>query len=217
MDPDQARVEVYRLLDSSLNELTEAGRLGVRPVVGRDSWDLPEADRGALWRYGLPPPRDDEMIGVVGRFQAGCEPELEEDGSRLYLLGMFGEAKLAAEPGTGTVIAVPPYREVHPQLRYLYPDGVVPVTANSSVARLVDLAWRWHWLLPVLADQQVQARKGEAAAVEVLKATGRLPDIFAGMRALHHEVLERFRDKDPQAVTDDSFWAETVLEDVYFL
>jgi hypothetical protein len=217
MGPDEARVEVRRLLDCSLDELTEAGRLSVLPVVGRDSWGLPEPDRGALWRYGLPPARDDEMMGVVGRFQAGCEPELEEGGSRLYLLGMFGVAKLAAVPGTGTVIGFPASREVHPQLRDQYPDGLVPVVANSSVERLVDLSWRWHWLLPVLADQQVQAGKGEAAAVEVLKATGRLPDIFAGVRALHREVLERFRAKDPRAIGDDSFWAETVLEAVCFL
>ena len=97
------------------------------------------------------------MMGVVGRFQAGREPELEEGGSRLYLVGMFGVAKLAAVPGTGTVIAVPTYREVHPQLRDVNPDGFVPV------------------------------------------------------------VLERFRRKDPRAIGDDSFLAETVLEDVSFL
>jgi hypothetical protein len=44
-----------------------------------------------------------------------------------------------------------------------------------------------------------------------------LPDIFAGVRTLHHDVLERFRDTDPEAITVDSFWADTVLEDVYFL
>jgi hypothetical protein len=214
MDPDVARVEVFRILDASLDELTEAGQLSVLPTIDRDSWDLPEPDRIALWRHGLPPTRNDEMIGVVGRFQTDREPTLEEGGSRLYLLGTFGTAKLAAVQGVGTVIAVPAYRAVHPQLRHLYPNGIVPVMANSNIARLVDLAWRWHWLLLVLADQQIQASKGEAAAVEVLKATGTVPDIFAGVRALHREVLERFRNKDPQAITDDSFWGETVLEDL---
>jgi hypothetical protein len=215
VDLYEAHVEVRRLLDSSLDELTGAGRLGVRPPVERESWDLPEPDCDALWRYGLPPARDDELMGVVGRFQAGREPELEEDGARLYLLGMFGVARLAAVQGTGTVIAIPAFRSVHPQLLYLYPDGIVPQTANSSVAHLVDLAWRWHWLLPVLVDQQVQAAKGEAAAVDVLRATGILPDIFAGVRKLHRDVLERFRSTDPEAVTgDDSFWGESVLEDL---
>jgi hypothetical protein len=96
MGPDEARVEVRRLLDSSLDELTDAGRLSVLPIVGRDSWGLPEPGRDALWRYGLPPARDDEIAGEVGRFQTGCEPELEEGGSRQYVLGMFGVATLAA-------------------------------------------------------------------------------------------------------------------------
>lgn len=215
MDPAEARGEMHRILDSSLDQLTEAGRLGVVPAVDQDSWDLPETDRRALWQNGLPAPRGDALMGVVGQFQAGREPELAEGGSRLYLLGTFGTARLAAVEGGGTVIAVPTFREVHPQLRSQYPDGIQPVMVNSSVAKLVDLAWRWHWILPLLADQQVEARRGEAAAVEVLKATGTLPDVFAGVRALCREALERFQSIDPEAITDDdSFWGETVLEDL---
>ncbi len=127
MDVDEAEREVARILTADVASLAR-GR-GVKPPSAGESWDVPAADRAALWLIGLPPPREDEYYGVVGAFQEGTVPEL--DG--LYRIGHFGEARLGMRPGTGTVITVPKYTEVHPQLRELYPHGIGPCVVNSAV------------------------------------------------------------------------------------
>jgi hypothetical protein len=218
MDIDEARAEVLRVLDADLEALTDGQRLSVVPGVPEDDWDLPAADRRALWSYGLPPARDDELFGVVGDYQSAPEPELEAEGERLYALGRFGEARLAARPGSGAVLAIPGFTidDVHPQLRYQFPDGVRPSLVNSDVARLVDFAWRWHWILPVLTEQLIRAGEQERAAWQNARTPeekAALPDFYDGVRALSGEVLERFRERDGAAVSgDDGVWHESVME-----
>jgi hypothetical protein len=217
-DIDEARAEVRRVLDADLEALTDGQRLSVVPGVAEDDWELPEPDRRALWSYGLPPARDDELIGVVGDYQSAPEPELEVDGARMYRLGAFGEARLAARPGSGAVLAIPGFTldGVHPQLRDQFPNGVHPVLVNSGVARLIDFAWRWHWILPVLTEQQLRAGDAEHAAWQNARTPAdkaALPDFYDDVRALCVEILERFRQRDAAAVSgDDSLWHEAVME-----
>jgi hypothetical protein len=117
------------------------------------------------------------------------------------------------------VVIVPgfTYDEVHPQLRDRFPGGVVhPALVNSSVALLVDFAWRWHWLLPIVAEQQIRAGVEEQAAWRKARTPAEkaaLPDFFAGVRAMCRGVVERFRQLDGAAVADpDSVWCDAVME-----
>ncbi|BCB74801.1 SUKH-4 family immunity protein [Phytohabitans flavus] len=125
---------------------------------------------------------------------------------------------MAARAGSGEVLAVPTftYDEVHPQLQHMFPDGVRPVLLNSSVARLVDFAWRWHWLLPVLTAQQTWAGAEETTAwgnARTPEEKAALPDFYAEIRELCEEVVERFRQFDGPAVSnEDSPWREAVME-----
>jgi hypothetical protein len=214
---DEARARVRRILDADLEALTKGRRLSVVPAVAEENWDLPDPDRRALWSYGLPPPRDDARYGIVGDYQSGREPELEADGSGLYSIGTCGVATLAASVRSGSVLALSPFTEVHPQLRDRCPDGIRPAPVNSSVTRLVDFGWRYHWLLPVIAEAQTQAARAARAAwtgARTAEERTALPDFFAGLRALCGEIVERFRALDPEAVVDDeSFWHEAVMDD----
>ena len=216
--------EVSRILDADLRALTDRQRLSVVPPVARGDWDLPEPDATTLWTYGLPPARDDDLFGVVGSYQSEPAPALDLDGwtdggPGGYLLGTFGEARIAARAGSGAVLAVPSFTvdDVHPQLRHQFPDGVHPVVMNSSVSRLVDFAWRWHWLLPILAAQQVKAGQDEHAAWQHARTEAdqaALPDFFAPVRSICDRIIERFRALDPTAVPEDGtlVWPEAVLE-----
>jgi hypothetical protein len=216
--PEEARAEVSRILDAELDALTEHRRLSVLPARAEEAWDLPPADRRLLWSYGLPLPRDDELTGAFGDFQTGYQPELRDGNDRLYLLGWFDEARLAAREASGAVLVIPPFsaEDVHPHMREAFPDGVHPQLVNSTVGGLVQLAWRWHWLVPVLADQQTLAGQAEHAAwtgATRAEEKAALPDFYAGVRALAHEIVERFQAVDPAAITDvGSFWYDVVME-----
>jgi hypothetical protein len=107
VNADEARFEAARILGAALDELTDAGRLSVFPPVRPEDWELPDGDRHALWSYGLPRAMDDDLMRVVGAFQEGRQPELEHEGSRLYLLGTFGATRLAATERTGVVLEMP--------------------------------------------------------------------------------------------------------------
>jgi hypothetical protein len=216
MNSEEAWAEARRILGAPVVDLSGGrGTLGVIPLEIAREWSLPEDDSLVLRRYGLPPVRSDGLVGVSGVFQTVAEPTITNDGIRLYVLGRFGSATLAAVEGSGAVAAIPAYTQVHPQLASIHPAGISSVVVNSGVVELVDLAWRWHWLVPILADQQIEASKGESAAVEVMRATGELPDVFADVRALCAEVLAKFRSVDPMAVDGEySFWNETVMDGV---
>jgi hypothetical protein len=78
----------------------------------------------------------------------------------------------------------------------------------------VDFAWRWNWLAPVLAEQEIAAGAAEMAAWRQSQAAGsREPmlDLSAPYRSLCRTVREKLRELDPMALrTDDSMWAGLV-------
>jgi hypothetical protein len=215
MDVPGAKSELSRILRTGVRELVDAGHR-FRPPAQAGEWRLPEADLWTLSEYGLPGPRDDELMGVVAGFQPGGEPERVHEGSRFYDLGSFGSAQLAAQDGTGRVLAFPEFTEVHPQLCHLMPEGPVPVEVNSRVSALVECAWRWHWMVPVLAEQEVLAGKAEAEAWRTAsgdEARAALPDFYAGCRELGRLSLTGLATFDPDVVgAEESFWAEAVLD-----
>ena len=219
MNADEARDEVARVLAADLGELTEGGRLSVRPSVSPQEWELAEEDRQSLWGHGLPP-AGDGVLTVVGDPQPGPRAELDEGGTRLYRLGSYGVARVGAMERTGTVLALPKYREVHPSLRHLHPEGITPSVVNSSVAGLVDCAWRWYWLAPLLAEQQTLAGEAEVAAWRAAVASDARDeeprDYYADCKALCLDILAAFQARDPVIATDDrSFWSEVIRDELF--
>jgi hypothetical protein len=211
MGMTESHVEVHRILDEDLRRLSELGGPAVLPTAQMEAWVLPEEGKLTLSRHGLPDARVDDLMGIVGGFQKFAEPEVGNDGSRFYVLARYGTASIAAVENSGEVVAVPAASKVHPELSRLHPSGLSPSQINSSVAAFVECAWRWHWLLPLLADEQ--GRAGEAE-IDAWRSTRQedLPDAYMEYQNLCIEVLERFRIIDPEIQTDSGFWSETIID-----
>ena len=209
-DITAVRTEVDRILAAGLDELTEHGRSAVKPGPEVDGWRLPAAGCEALRAWGLPAARGDDVVtGIVGSFQTDAEPEVRTDGFPGYLLGHYGVGCVCVVAGSGEVFYVPRYAEVHPQLAHLHPDGPQPTMVTSSVEFLVELAWRWHRLLPVLAEAEQAAGKAEVAAYRAGARGDDVPDFYAPYQELCGHVYRRFHETDP-AVTDGGFWHSAV-------
>lgn len=215
MDISQAKSELSRILQADISDLVVVDRRVVSPEEAAE-WQLPEIDLRALSEYGLPGPRGDELMGVVAGFQPGGKPERVYEGSRVYVLGSFGSALLAAQEGTGRVFAFPEFTEIHPQLRHLMLEGPVPIEVNSRVTALVECAWRWDWMVRVLAEQEGLAGKAETEAWRTAsspEARATLPDFYADCRELGKLGLTGLAKFDPDVVgAEESFWAEAVLD-----
>jgi hypothetical protein len=156
------RDAISRILASPLADLTDSGRLSSFPEVPPREWRLPD-DSESLWTHGLPPARDDGLLGVAAEFQTSLDPEEAINTTCLYRLAAFGTGRLAAAVDGSGVFYLPEYAEVPPQLRHLHPDGIKPSLANSTITAFVDCAWRWHWLLPALARVETQLGEEEVA------------------------------------------------------
>jgi hypothetical protein len=137
-----------------------------RAVAG---WDLPDDARDALARWGLP-----VIPGLTPFFQEESEPvlipnlagererALASPGQRLYRLASRGrealQISIGAVAGGGTVLQVRPrpvtIDDVAPALReavgHLYHPAVGLV--SSSVAKFVELAWRWRAAREILVE-----------------------------------------------------------------
>ncbi|GAA3608646.1 hypothetical protein GCM10022419_111990 [Nonomuraea rosea] len=219
MDLATTTTQVTEILNASLDDLTGSGRLSTLPPVPWGTWELPGGDTTALWTYGLPPDRDDGLLGVGAAFQDNTRPDEAIGDFSLYLLGGFGVGRLAAVAGAGSVFYLPRYTEVHPQLQQLYPEGINPSPANSSVAAFIDCAWRWHWLLPVLVRAEIQIDDEEVAWFRAHRdqaARGELEPTESdrnheGYRDLCRGILASFQVRDGAITSADSLWAETIL------
>ncbi|MGW3936867.1 SUKH-4 family immunity protein [Streptomyces phaeochromogenes] len=100
-------------------------------VEGVNKWILPESDRMALIRWGLPMMED---FRLVVNLQEGVSPELDVRGRKFYSLGLFAEHEVGSCVGSGEVWGFNPDENL--------PDSFV----NSSVAYFVETAWRWYWV-----------------------------------------------------------------------
>lgn len=212
MDTAETRNEVDRILDASLGELTQSGSLLVHPAPQLMAWRLPEQGRLVLWDHGLPPARADELLGVVDGLQESEEPTYAPDGRRIYLVGSYGTSRLAAAEGTGEVVTIPAASRVHPDLAHLYPSGILPTVVNSTIGGLVECAWRWDSLLPLLADEQERAGDAEVAAWRDGRIGEEMPDPYAGYQELCRYVLRRFQEIDHRIRDDSGFWADVIVD-----
>ncbi|MBB2946603.1 hypothetical protein FB565_006371 [Actinoplanes lutulentus] len=180
------RIAVDRILGDTLESLTRSGSPPVLPASELADWRLSGPAKAALFAYGLPPERDDGLMGVAGVF-------------REHVLGVYGSAKLVAD--SDAVLAVPRSTAVHPDLA----GGVTPTTVNSSVPAFVECAWRWHGIVPLLAEAQNAAGEAE---IRAWKDGVELPDAYLGYQQLCEYVLERFREIDP----DTGFWPDVIID-----
>lgn len=213
MDIQQASSEVARILAADLRDLVTDGPPSIAPPTAAHAWNVPEEDKKSLFSFGLPKldPAED-YLGIGGMFQRSEQPEYRSSEERGYVLGVCGSARIVARESSGVVLAVPESRELIPQLAHLAPEGIQDEEVNSSIGRLVDFAWRWNWLAPVLAEQEMAAGAAEVAAWKQSRAAGSrepMPDLSAPYRSLCRTVRETFRDLDPLA-TDHSMWGGMV-------
>ena len=146
-------------MTAPLEEIFVAGEAVRPPEDLVRQWDLPESDRQALLRWGLP-----EESDLTPHFQAGADPELVPNvagererqvaspGDRLYTLVYWGlnEVRIGAVAGTGRVLKLQPkpttVDDFPLALREIYAGFYRPSVEffSSSVAQFVEASWRWH-------------------------------------------------------------------------
>ncbi|BAL88150.1 hypothetical protein AMIS_29300 [Actinoplanes missouriensis 431] len=194
---------VDRILEGALGELTGPGGPPVLPASALEDWRLPAPAKSALLSYGLPPQRTDGLMGVAGGFHDAAPA--------YHVLGSYGSAIIAAVPGSDAVLAVPRSSAVHPDLARLYPSGITPTPVNSSIPAFVECAWRWHWIVPLLADAQNAAGEAEIQAWKDGRGT-EIDDPYRGCQQLCDHVLERFRAIDPAIGPDTGFWPDVIAD-----
>lgn len=152
---------VAAVMTAPLETLLSARQVVKPPEDLIPHWDLPESDRQALLRWGLP--RDAHMRPL---FQTGANPELVPNlagererqqaspGDRFYTLVHWGREQLnlriGAVAGTGRVLMIKPkpttVDDLPPILRESHAGLYLPAVNffSSSVAQFVETSWRWH-------------------------------------------------------------------------
>lgn len=161
---------VTAAMTSPLKELVAAAGQMVRPpedIVAQ--WDLPDSDRQALLRWGLP---DDNHMRP--HFPEWTDPELVPNsagererqeaspGQRLYSLVHWGredlQLRIGAVAGTGRVLKIKPtpttVEDLPPALREANAGLYHPSVEffSSSVTQFVETLWRCHMALGI-ADE----------------------------------------------------------------
>ena len=211
MGTAESRSAVDRVLAAHLADLSE----GPGPSSGHASrvgvWRLPEADKAALLSHGLPPDRQDEFYGIVGRVQESEGTDRGPDGRHVYRLASYGTARLVAVEGSGEVLALPATTEVHPDLAHLHPRGIAPALVNSKTAAFVECAWRWNSLVSILAQEQERAGENEISAWKSGQLEN-LDDPYSEYQELCAYVLRRFQEIDPGIDQDRGFWSDVIID-----
>ncbi|MFF5496724.1 SUKH-4 family immunity protein [Streptomyces aquilus] len=208
------------LMTAPLETLVDPGHR-VRPTAVR-GWRLPEPDLLALAEYGLP---DDVLM--TPSFQTGAEPtlvpnlagprerELATADDRFYDLGLWGShdrtPRMGAVRGDGRVLAVRSApltaADLTPALRGYHADLYHPAIdfISSSVARFVDLAWRWRAAVPLFAALTEPPLGCPEAEFDTY---------LGGCDDCERIVLRGFERIDPALRADDarSLWGQLVTD-----
>ncbi|GAB3458301.1 SUKH-4 family immunity protein [Actinophytocola sediminis] len=170
-DADQGQVvpedRLVAVMTAPLDVLVDGDVRVLPPASAMREWHLPANDLRTLAEWGLP--RD---VLMTPRFQAESEPVLVPNvagpaesrlitpADRLYRLGRWGGHDrtpwMGAVAGDGRVLAIRDRpvtaQDLHPALREFHRDLYHPAVdfINSSVARLVEISWRWRAALHIL-------------------------------------------------------------------
>jgi hypothetical protein len=215
MDTTDTRVAIDRILAENLSSLARSGSLSVVPPTQIEEWHLPQSGKAVASSHGLPSARTDDLMGIVGGFQESVVPEAGPDGMNFYVLGHYGTSRVVAVENSGVVIAIPKFSEVHPGLASVYPSGISTTWVNSSIERFVECAWRWHWIVALLAEEQMRAGEGEILAWrdgQGDRQGDRMVDAYAKYEELCRYVLERFRSIDEDIDVASNFWPDVIMD-----
>ncbi|MFI0406813.1 SUKH-4 family immunity protein [Actinomadura sp. 3N508] len=205
--------EYDQLLAAPLDDIVAPRQQALPDPAQVGRWRLPEADRDALIRWGLP--NSSGGLFDVDYQDAVLIVESEFPGEHLYGLVKFSsEARVVAVAGTGAVYMLPPppmdmeeaaelerrnpefvahHRKRHPEFPYMSPS-----LFNSSVSLFVNAYWRYERASGVLRKLVLGADPFDVACVNAV--ADRL-DAF----------VEWVRSADPPAAEGDAEWPE-ILE-----
>lgn len=207
-----------------LDEVLAAGRAVRPPEDVVRHWDLPESDRQALLRWGLP---DDDHMRPL--FQPGTDPALVPNlagererkaaspGDRLYALVHWGreelQLRIGAVAGTGRVLKIQPkpttVDDLPPVLREsragLYHPSVE--FFSSSVAQFAETSWRCHAALRIAFELWEQA-PGNDRPWEEHEAW------FSRLQECERIILQHVERIDSHVRADDigTLWTTVVTE-----
>lgn len=194
------------------------------PVAAVEGWDLPEKDRFALTEWGLP-----TDVIMKPEFQDATEPQLVPNvageherrlitaDQRLYRLGWWGSHDLTPKMGAvaadgrvlGILDAPVTAADLHPDLREVYADLYQPAVTfiNSSIAQLVELAWRWRSAVVIFRDLH-REEPHYSRPEEEHRAH------FARIEACERIVLAEVAAIDPAIDADDpdALWVELITD-----
>lgn len=192
-------------LAASLDELVVPEQQAIPEVARVRQWRLPQADRDALIRYGLP---------VNDRGLA--EADFRDSADDAYgLMALSGGSRIVAVADTGVVLCLPgpqtdmeqtaEFWERNPDflaaIKKKYPDypRIPPTFVNSSVALFVDTSWRFERVARALL--KLPTGTAEPFEVECANELFDRLDVF----------LEHLRSADPQAVDSRyAYWPDVV-------
>lgn len=211
--------EVLAVLTMDLADLVRP-EARVSTDQAAQTWRLPESDRDALRRWGLPKepvyadPQSEPDPTLTAHPTDDHERHLVPPGTGLYRIGWWDnvgmERVIGVVPESGRVCALRERPLTTDQLpvgvRPFYPDLYSPAVqlVNSSVASYVEISWRWH------------------AAVQLLRAVEDAPerrrsgmDNFHDMVQCARDLLEGFVLIDPAMTASEppSVWVKRILED----
>ena len=200
------------------------GQVARPPEDSVRQWDLPESDRRALLRWGLP--HDAHMRPL---FQEGAAPvlvpnlagererQVASPGERLYTLVHWGEEalqlRIGTVAGTGRVLKIQPkpttVDDFHPDLRESNAGFYDPSVEffSSSVVQFVETSWRCHvalgiafelWQDPPEPDRPWEEREAW----------------FSRLQACERIILEQVERIDSHVRADDTdtLWSTVVTE-----
>lgn len=211
-------------MTAPLEEIFVAG--GARPPEDLvRQWDLPESDRQALLRWGLPEGGD-----MYPLFQAGTDPELVPNaagererqvaspGDRLYTLtdwGLNELLRIGAVAGTGRVLKIQPKPFTVDDLplaaREFYPGLYHPSVEffNSSVAQFVETSWRWHMAGGIASELRLRLD-----ALQSDRPWEEHEALFIRLQDCERIILEHIERIDSHVRADDTgtLWREVVME-----
>ncbi|MFC8827593.1 SUKH-4 family immunity protein [Streptomyces sp. NPDC057137] len=211
VDANRARLAADRIFEQSLGLLTRSGGLSILPGSWTEGWRVSDQGKLALSSYGLPPARRDGLMGVAADFQESGELESGADGVRFYALGRYGSAKLVAVEDDGCILAVPERSEVHPGLKSRCPLGIPAISVNASIDLFVECAWRWYWIVPLLADEQKRVGEAEISAWRKGGIDG-IPDPYVEYQELCGYILKKYQVIDSTIQGDSDFWSDVIVD-----
>lgn len=137
------REQVREVLELPLGELVMlAGpdAAGLKREAHEDQWAVPDGDRDALERWGVPRRAGYSLVSDTSQSAILRE---DQDGRQYYRLGEWMDFEVVAYSPSGEVWGKP--------LTSWHSDEYL---INSTLAGYVDATWRYHYLYPIFTSEE---------------------------------------------------------------